>query len=133
MALIGVLMATGHSSASVVERRKSIAIVGVAVRRLREARKLSQEGFAARCGLHRTFVGGIERAERNITLETLEATPRRFNVHLDTDKLPMASEMEVLGLWERPVGDVIIRRMRAANVTFTTNCAILICEFGGIA
>ena len=45
--------------------------VGKNVRRLRHELGLSQEEFADRCGLHRTYVGAIERGERNITLATL--------------------------------------------------------------
>ncbi|MBI4282817.1 MAG: helix-turn-helix transcriptional regulator [Chloroflexi bacterium] len=39
-----------------------------------ERRKLgmSQEGLAARAGVHRTYIGMIERAEKNITLENIE-------------------------------------------------------------
>ncbi len=33
---------------------------------------LSQEEFAARCGLHRIYIGSVERQERNVTLETLQ-------------------------------------------------------------
>ena len=43
-------------------------------RRLRRARKLlglSQEGFAIRCGLDRSYLGGVERGDRNITFGVL--------------------------------------------------------------
>ena len=38
----------------------------------RRRTKVSQDEFAAMCGLHRTYVGAIERKERNVTLATLE-------------------------------------------------------------
>jgi len=41
------------------------------LRVLRLSRGWSQEVMAERCGLHRTYVGAIERAERNVTLNTL--------------------------------------------------------------
>lgn len=41
------------------------------VRRLRKAQGLSQEAFADHCGLHRTYVGAIERAERNVSLDNI--------------------------------------------------------------
>lgn len=42
------------------------------IRAIRHERKLSQERLAEICGLHRTYVGSVERAERNVTLSTLE-------------------------------------------------------------
>ena len=40
--------------------------LGRQIRRLREAKKLSQETFAASAGLDRAYYGGIERGERNV-------------------------------------------------------------------
>ena len=45
---------------------------GERVRKLRKANGFSQEEFAAECGLDRTYVGGIERGERNVSLRNLE-------------------------------------------------------------
>ena len=46
------------------------------LRRLRQQQGLSQEEFALRCRLHRTYIGAIERGERNVTLKTLELIAR---------------------------------------------------------
>jgi transcriptional regulator with XRE-family HTH domain len=43
----------------------------LAIRKSRLANGLSQEAFAARCGVHRTYVGGIERGERNVSFANL--------------------------------------------------------------
>jgi len=59
-------------------------IVGNNIRMLRRNRGLSQEEFADQCGLHRTYVGAIERGERNITLGTLEKFARALNVRPET-------------------------------------------------
>ena len=42
------------------------------IRAYRTARCISQEELADRCDLHRTYVGSVERGERNVTLSTLE-------------------------------------------------------------
>ncbi|HZF95725.1 MAG TPA: helix-turn-helix transcriptional regulator [Allosphingosinicella sp.] len=49
------------------------AIIAGNVRALRTRLKISQEELAEVCGYHRTYVGMIERSERNITIATLEA------------------------------------------------------------
>ena len=48
------------------------------VRLLREQRGLSQEGLADALSVHRTFVGGVERGERNLTLRTVERLSERL-------------------------------------------------------
>lgn len=55
-------------------------VVGRNLRLLRIARGLSQEDFADFLGVHRTYLGGIERGERNLTLKSLERIARRIEV-----------------------------------------------------
>ncbi len=49
-----------------------MARFGSKVRVERKKLGLSQEALAARAGVHRTYIGMIERAEKNITLENIE-------------------------------------------------------------
>lgn len=46
--------------------------VGAHLRQVRLDRGLSQETFAEIVGVHRTYMGGLERGERNLTLRSLE-------------------------------------------------------------
>lgn len=55
-------------------------IVGRNIRRLRLERGLSQEDLAAEIGVHRTYMGGVERGERNLTLRSLERLAGRLGV-----------------------------------------------------
>ncbi len=50
------------------------------IRDYRRSKKLSQEQLADKCGLHRTYVGSVERGERNVTLSTLEVLAKALGV-----------------------------------------------------
>lgn len=57
-----------------------LELLGRNIRSRRTALHLSQEQLAARSGLHRTYIGGVERGERNITVENLERIANALKV-----------------------------------------------------
>ena len=50
------------------------------LKKLRLMKNISQEELAELCNLHRTYIGAIERAERNITLKSLESIAKGLEV-----------------------------------------------------
>jgi len=56
---------------------------GNKVRERRLKLGLSQEELAFRAGAHRTYIGMIERAEKNITLENIEKIAKALEISLD--------------------------------------------------
>jgi len=56
--------------------------VGLNVRKIREDKGLSQEKLAALADLHRTYIGQIERGEKNIGLRNLEKIARALEVDI---------------------------------------------------
>ena len=55
---------------------------GKAVRQKRHKLGVSQEAFADLCGLDRTYVGGIERGERNVALVNIEKIARALRLSI---------------------------------------------------
>ena len=55
---------------------------GKALRQKRHRLGVSQEEFADMCGLDRTYMGGIERGERNLSLINIEKISRAFQISL---------------------------------------------------
>jgi transcriptional regulator with XRE-family HTH domain len=63
--------------------KQSINIrVGKNIRKARENRGLSQEALSDLAGVHRTYIGMVERAERNITLVSLEKISKALKVSM---------------------------------------------------
>ena len=52
------------------------------LRKARLAKKLSQEDLAELSGLHRTYVGSVERAERNVSIDNMERLAVALGVEL---------------------------------------------------
>ena len=61
-------------------RSQSHVALGRAVRDLRGVRGISQEDLAHLSGMHRTYVGGIERGERNVSYANLKRLARALEV-----------------------------------------------------
>jgi transcriptional regulator with XRE-family HTH domain len=72
------------------DRHPILLAFGAAVRQHRKNKGLSQEAFADACGIDRSYMGGVERGERNIALinvekimVALELQPSEFFKSLD--------------------------------------------------
>lgn len=61
------------------KRGDVLARFGSRVRQLRQEAGYSQEAFAEACGLDRTYVGGIERGERNVSLRNINQIASALN------------------------------------------------------
>jgi transcriptional regulator with XRE-family HTH domain len=59
---------------------KLSTIVGNNIKKYRKKLSISQEELADKAGLHRTYIGGIERGERNITLDSLQVIAVALNI-----------------------------------------------------
>ena len=60
--------------------RELTQILADSIRAYRKANRISQEELADICNLHRTYVGSVERGERNVTLSTLETLASALGV-----------------------------------------------------
>lgn len=67
-----------------MKQKTILQIFGEKIKNERIKRKLSQEKFAELTGFHRTYIGMVERAERNITLTNIEKFADALDVDLKT-------------------------------------------------
>lgn len=52
------------------------------IRRLRRQQQWSQEKLAELCGLHPNYIGGIERGERNVSIDNIDKISRAFELRV---------------------------------------------------
>lgn len=66
----------------------NLQIIGENIRKYRRKKEWSQEDLAFETALHRTYIGGIERGERNLTVLNLIIIAKKLEMTLD-DLYPM--------------------------------------------
>jgi len=55
---------------------------GEKIRKIRKEKGFTQEQLGFKCNLHRTYIGMIERAEKNVTLLSIEKIANALNVQV---------------------------------------------------
>lgn len=55
-------------------------ILGENIKKYRCDQRLSQEKLADMCSLHRTYIGSVERGERNVSLENIVSISRALKI-----------------------------------------------------
>ena len=89
--------------------------LGQRLRTLRRRRGFTQEDMAKRCGLHWTYIGGLERGERNPTLTTLQKITDGLSVSL-FELLDRRSPVQAGGSREKKEGR-LMRLLRRKDDT----------------
>jgi transcriptional regulator with XRE-family HTH domain len=64
-----------------MQKKRECVAFGNTVRRFREAARVSQEALADLAGIHRTYIGGIERGERNPTLLMIHRLAKALGIN----------------------------------------------------
>ena len=71
--------------------------LGLRIRELRTEQGYSQEGFADKCGVHRTFMGTIERGESNLSFQNIAKVATSLGVTLSTLLMGLEGRAKILG------------------------------------
>ncbi|RNC96138.1 helix-turn-helix domain-containing protein [Lysinibacillus halotolerans] len=107
-------------------------LVGINIKNIRRSKKMTQEELAEKCGLQTSYLAGVERGDRNITLQTLEkiiegleeVPARIFNfeaLNLDEKYLQKKDlSMLLFNLLENKNEDEIRLILKLANEIFNT-------------
>jgi transcriptional regulator with XRE-family HTH domain len=70
--------------------------LGQRIRELRTEQGYSQEAFADKCGVHRTFMGTVERGESNLSFQNIAKVARTLGVSLSTLFLDLEGRAQIL-------------------------------------
>jgi transcriptional regulator with XRE-family HTH domain len=65
-----------------IEERHFLRDLGLRIRQRREDRRLTQADLADQCKLHRTFIGSVERGERNVSILNLRTIAKALRLNV---------------------------------------------------
>jgi transcriptional regulator with XRE-family HTH domain len=57
--------------------------VGNNLKKYREIKSITQEELSRICGLHRNYIGSVERGERNISIKSMEKIAQGLNIKVE--------------------------------------------------
>ncbi len=80
--------------------------IGQRIKELRDARGWSQEEFADRCGVHRTYIGSAENGARNLTIQVLTMFARAFGMTVSELLIGMEDRAARLARGTRKTGPI---------------------------
>ena len=87
--------------------------VGKHIKEIRMAKGYSQESFAIKCGLHRTYIAGVEAGNRNISLENLNKIAEALDVTLAE-----------LCDYEKPIHNTILLKINGETFVMESECEL---------
>ncbi len=67
-----------------MQDKSILNLFGERIRELRKAKGISQEELADKASLHRTYIGMIERGEKNISIINIEKIAKSLDIQLNT-------------------------------------------------
>lgn len=76
------------------------------IRELRKIKKMSQEQLAEKAGLHPTFIGNLERAEKNPTITSLAKVAKAFNISV-SELLTFPDDKKIMDAEVRDIDKLI--------------------------
>lgn len=89
--------------------------LGQRIRELRSERGYSQESFADKCGVHRTFMGTIERGESNLSFQNIAKVATTLGISLSTLFLDLEGRAQILE--EQSRGNMTVKPKKGTRTT----------------
>jgi transcriptional regulator with XRE-family HTH domain len=93
-------------------KNRLLKVLGQRIRELRSEKGYSQEAFADYCGVHRTFMGTVERGESNLSFQNIARVAMALGVTLSTLFLGLEDRAKKIDSPVRHSGDAKPKKRR---------------------